>query len=79
MVQEAEEHARKLKHAQKSHYRLVHGDASLEIPTAIGQKLAWKRLIYVCSGCPNWHIDAKQLPDGVSEAGFVNLMRICGQ
>lgn len=51
---------------------LCKGDVVLLIPSREYKRMPY---FYYCSGCTHTHIDSRKLPEGVTRAGFISLMK----
>lgn len=78
MVHAAEKLAQDLKYERKRKFKVtVACQPDLTLPDIVGRKLSegHKSIFYQCTGCPEWHISPRGLPEGVTQKGFIALMR----
>lgn len=78
MVYAAGKLAQDLKYERKRKFKVtVASQPDLVLPKIVGRKLSEgsKSIFYKCSGCPEWHINDRDLPEGVTRKGFIALMR----
>lgn len=78
LISQAETLVRDLRRAQQSRpYRVTWaGEEDLLLPTNIARPLVEKKILYQCSGCPDWHVNPTNLPEGIAAKGFIKLLRI---
>jgi hypothetical protein len=70
-----DEAEREIKYELTGSYIISAFDIILMIPVNIGRKLAERKYIYQCSGCPDWHV-GYNFPEGVTREGFIQLMKL---
>ena len=67
--------ARAVEREMTDTYEIVDSGVIFNVPVNVGRALVSSKYIYLCSGCPNWHIQSRNLPEGVTGAGFRSLLR----
>lgn len=76
LISQAEDLVRDLRSAQNRSYTVTFLSETLRVPYRLAKPLVNAKILYLCSGCPHWHIQPNKLPDGMTKSGLFALFKL---